>query len=536
MAKTAKDHTARTAAASHAPTRYPLRWRWLLSCVAAILVIGLAIYLNTKHDVDQITKVASTVDVDNGDLKINWDRYQTVNIELEESITISESGTYHLSGKLEDGNITIDAGIGEVRLILDNVSINHSSGPAIYCASAEDLVIETIGENYLSDGASYSVDYDEDVSGTIYSKADLTLGGTGSLDITGKYQDAVVGKDDIKINGGIYEIVASDDGIRGKDSVYIVSGNITASVGADAIKSTNEIDQGKGFILIENGTLTLSASAKGIKAPSSILIYGGDISLTTRDDSIHSNNYIGIIDGTFSIDSGDDGMHADRELIIDGGTIEVSQSYEGLEAQKVTINDGSISIKSSDDGINAGGGSNENSSSHPGNDAFNADENCILSINGGQVYVNASGDGVDSNGWLYFNGGETIVDGPTNNGNGALDSGLGIVMNGGTVIAIGSSGMAETLGENSNINNISIYLSASATAGTKISIKDSSGNTVLEHTAAKTFTNITAGTENFQIGETYTLCLNGKCQDFTLSSVTTTIGNSRENFNSGRQR
>ena len=531
MVKTAKDHSSKVAV-----TRRSFHWQWIFGCLVAILVIGLAIYLNTKHDADQITKVASTIDVDNGDLKINWDRYQTLEIELEESVTISESGTYHLSGKLEDGNITIDAGIGEVRLILDNVSINHTSGPAIYCASAEDLVIETIGENYLSDGASYSVDYDEDVDGTIYSNADLIFNGTGSLNITGKYQDAIVGKDDVKINGGVYEITAVDDGVRGKDSVYIVDGSIETNVGADAIKSTNEIDQGKGFVLIENGTLDLSASAKGIKAPNSILIYGGNISLVTRDDSIHSNNYIGIVDGSIAIDSGDDGIHADRELIIDGGKINVSQSYEGLEAQKVTINGGTISVKSSDDGINAGGGSDDTDSSRPTGDAFNTDENCILSVNGGEVYINAAGDGVDSNGWVYFNGGETIIDGPTNNGNGALDSGLGITMNGGTVIAVGSSGMAETLGDDSAINNVSIYLSATAVAGTKITIKNSSGDIILEYTSVKTFANIAAGTGKFQIGESYTLCLDSKCQDFTLSGVTTTIGNSRENFNGDRRK
>ena len=154
------------------------------------------------------------------------------------------------------------------------------------------------------------------------------------------------------------------------------------------------------------------------------------------------------------------------------------------------------------------------------------DENCILAINGGNVYINAAGDGVDSNGWLYFNGGKVVVDGPTNNGNGALDSGLGIVMNGGEVIAVGASGMAETLGASSSVYNVSIYLSAAQTAGTEIIIKDANENIVLEHTAAKAFNHIAIGSERFKLGETYALYLNGeKYTTFTISSITTVVGN-----------
>lgn len=503
--------------------------QFLIIIVVLICVITTAV-LNINRTNDSGTKVEGTISTDNGDLKINWDRYKTIDVELSETLTITESGTYHLTGSLDDGLIIINAGGGVVRLILDNVSIKNASGPAIACYSADDLVIELVGESALEDGASYSADYDEDVSGAVYSKADLTFQGDGTLNLTANYQDGIVSKDDLKFNSGTYNISANDDGIRGKDSVYIIAGNYMIDSAADAVKSTNETDADKGFVLIESGSFNIVTGAKGIKAINSVLIYDGTFNIDSHDDAIHSNNYVSIMGGDIAIVSGDDGVHADKELIIDDGIIAINKSYEGLEAQAITINGGNISIISSDDGINAGGGADASATNRPGAGAFDSDANCAIIINGGNVYVNSSGDGVDSNGHIYFNGGTVIVDGPTNNGNGALDAGIGISMNGGKVIAIGSSGMAETLGSSSSVYNVSIYFASTQTANTKIEIKDSAGNIIINHTSAKVFNHISVGAEDFKLNETYTIYLNGaKYQDFTISSIITTVGNSNTN-------
>ena len=456
------------------------RWLWAIAAAVALLIIGVVVNIN--HGTTGPTATTSALDIDNGDLKINWDRYATTNLELTESITIADSGVYRITGSLENGSILVNAGAGgEVKLILDNVSIKNSTGPAISCISGDDLVIELVGENYLADGTKYSADLDEDIKSTIYSKADLTFEGDGELTVTANYQDTIVSKDDLKFNSGTYHITATDDGIRGKDSVYIVDGTFDITAKGDGIKSTNETDAGKGFVLIENGNITIVA--------------------------------------------GDDGIHAINLLTIQNGIVNITKSYEGLEAQKIIINNGEISVTASDDGINAGGGS-DNTSNNP----MVGDANCELTFNGGNVYVNSSGDGVDSNGYIYFNGGKVVIDGPTNNGNGALDSGLGIMMNGGEVISVGSSGMAETLGSTSSIYNISVYFIPQQAAGTKIEIKNSNDETILEYTSAKAFSHLSAGSAYFKAGEAYALYLNGeKYQTFTINDITTVIGNSNSN-------
>ena len=507
-------------------------WQWIILGIIIIGVTVAAVFLNNVAEDKTAEKITNAIDVDNGDLKINWDRYPTYEIELADSLEITEAGTYHITGELNDGSINLNIKNTVVKLILDNVLIKNSSGPAIYCQDGEDLVIELVGNNYLEDGANYATSYNEEVTGVLYSNADLTLGGDGSLIIESNYQDAIVGKDDVKINGGVYNIAAIDDGIRGNDSVYIIDGDITVTAGADAVKTINETDLGKGFVLVEKGTFDLNSVGKGIKATNSILIHDGAFEISSKDDSIHSNNYVGITGGNISITSGDDGIHANKELIIDNGTIGINKAYEGLEAQVVTINDGKFNIATIDDGINAGGGADESANNRPGANPFKTDENCILTINGGDIYIDSGGDGVDSNGYLYFNGGNTVVDGPTNDGNGALDAGAQISFNSGEVVAVGASGMAETLGEKSNLCNIGVYFNKTYPADTKVVIKNSNDEAVIEHTSTKSFSHLAAGSSKLIPGETYIIYVNDKkYQDFSISTVTTIVGN--PNSNSG---
>ena len=511
---------------------------WLILFVVIIASLTTTIIMNLNHVDDGVNKVEGTISADNGDQKINWDRYRTTNVVLDQTLEIKESGIYHLTGNLSDGLINISVGDeGVVKLILDNASITNSNGPAIACYSADDLVIELIGENNIKDSANYSTDLDEDVKGAIYSKADLTFSGDGKLIIEANHEDGIVSKDDLKIAGGVYQIAAKDDGIRGKDSVYITDGIFNIEAESDTIKSTNETDDGKGFVLIENGEFNLTASAKGIKAINSILIHGGIFEIDSYDDAIHSNNYIGINGGDIKISSGDDGIHADRELIIDGGDISISKSYEGLEAQKITISSGEIAITSSDDGINAGGGSDGSANNRPGAGAFNVDENCEITIGGGNITINASGDGIDSNGAIHFDDGKVIVDGPTNNGNGALDVGSEAYINGGEVVAVGSSGMAVALSSNSSVFNLSVYFSSTYEAGTTLTIKDSTDQTIISHTSRKPFSHATIGSDKFALDKTYTIYINDSIyQTFTISDITTTLGKNQNNFNNNFRR
>lgn len=545
--------------------------------IITLIFVFICLYINNK-----LTNTSNIIDtniiIDNSDEDIDWSNYQTNNIELKNSFTINKEGIYHITGTIDNGMIAINTD-GYVKLILDNVSITNNNGPAIYITKANKTIISTTENsiNTLNDSTSYS-NFDEDVEGAIYSKDDLVFEGDGILNINGNKKDAVVSKDNIKFNSGTYNITSQDDGIRGKDSVYIINGIFNINSNGDAIKSTNDSNSNLGYVkildgtfnlttsndgiqaesklLIENGTFNITSgcsstnssnnsgkwnnstttSAKGLKSGSNIVITNGTFNLDTSDDAIHSNNIILIKEGIFQILSGDDGIHADNDLTIEGGTITISKSYEGIEANNITINNGDISIVSSDDGINAAGGNDNYSTNRPG--ASNTTKytgNSKITINNGNILVNASGDGIDANGSIYINGGNIIVNGPTDNGNGALDYDSELIITGGTLTAIGSSGMAQGISSNSSIYGVLIYLTNTYNSNTTISITDNENNEILSYTSLKSFSSIVFSSDKLQKDNSYNLYINGNLyKTFTINSINTTIGSNFNNMGGNR--
>lgn len=272
----------------------------------------------------------------------------------------------------------------------------------------------------------------------------------------------------------------------------------------------------------ESGT-----STKGIKAGGSMYLNGGTYQIDSADDSIHSNANITIADGTYTLATGDDGVHADDALIVNGGTITVTESYEGLEGLTVTINDGTIDITASDDGINTAGGTDQSGFGTFG-DHFKGmdsaddeteettDNEMWMELNGGYIHILAGGDGVDSNGDLTINGGELYIDGPSDNGNSAIDYGdrSSAYVNGGTLVAIGSSGMAEVMSDSSKQKVLMVKLGEQMEAGNVV-LTDSEGNVIVSYTALKTYDCVIISTAEVESGATYTLATSGTTTEVT---------------------
>lgn len=255
-----------------------------------------------------------------------------------------------------------------------------------------------------------------------------------------------------------------------------------------------------------------SASTKGIKADGRLYINGGTFTINSADDSVHSNLAVTINDGTYTLTTGDDGVHSGEAVEINGGTITISESYEGLEGLTVTINDGDIDITSSDDGINAAGGTEEMGFGRMGNDSTEdtSTDEMWMEINGGYIHVLAGGDGIDSNGDITVNGGEVYIDGPSDNGNSAIDYGdrSACYINKGTVVAIGSSGMAEDISDDSDQQVMLVKLDSQKEAG-EVTLTDSDGNEIITYTALKAYDCVIISTKDLEAGQTYTLTTSG---------------------------
>lgn len=535
--------------------------------------------LSTIGDKNIADVISEAVTYEKDDLYSDWKNEDYASIQLNgtgavvdgssgaiaegNTITIKTSGTYVISGKLNDGQIIVDAeDKATVRIVLNGVEINSSSNSPIYVKKAEKTVIsiEEGTENYISDGKTYDLEDSEDEpNAAIFSKDNLTINGTGKLVVKGNYNNGIVSKDELKITGGQIEIDSVDDGVMGRDLLAVKDGDITIKAGGDAVKSTNDKDASKGIIAIEGGTFNLTAendgiqavtsvwiadgdfsittgggspetvvtkeaggrmpgqtdttstteieseSAKGLKAGTEVAIGGGMFEINTLDDAIHSNNSVTITGGELAIATGDDGIHGDSAVLTKGGNIAISKSYEGIESMVITIADGDIEVNASDDGINIGGG---NDGSNPDMQSSSSEDN-LLSIKGGNVYVNAQGDGLDSNGSISMTGGTVIVSGPSNAGNGALDYDQTFDMSGGYLIATGSSGMAQAVSDSSKQNSILMTYPEIQEAGTILHLEDSEGKTIATFAPEKDYQTVVISSPKLEKGSTYTLYSGG---------------------------
>ena len=464
--------------------------------------------------------------------------------------TITMPGTYDISGTSTDGQVVVEtAEEGTVRLILNGLALANTTTAPINITAADKAVIVLADgtQNSVTDAASYvfpDAETDEP-NAAIFSKADLTICGGGALTVTGNYNDGIGSKDGLIINGGTLNVTADDDGIRGKDYLIIREGTVTISAGGDGLKSDDDEDGDRGYILVESGSVNVtsgqdaisaatdvliaggqftltsgggssrsvssSVSAKGIKGTVCVIVNGGTFSISSADDAIHSNSAVVLHSGTFDISSGDDGVHADSLLEINGGTINITKSYEGLESITVTINDGDIHVVASDDGINgAGGNDGSGAGGWPGMGGMTPGAgNASLAINGGCIYVNASGDGLDVNGSITMTAGTVLVNGPTSNGNGALDYDATFKMTGGFLIAAGSSGMAMAPSSSSSQRSVLAVFTSTKSANTIFRIEDSDGNEVLTFKPVKNYQSVAFCVPALTNGATYTAYTGG---------------------------
>jgi len=540
----------------------------IILVIILLILYGLIFYFffynKNETKLSNISNEAVELSYEEDDTDFSSYTEKTIDLDDEDNkVSITSGGIYHLTGTL-DGYIYIKTS-SNIKIILDNVTINSSNNPCIYIEDADNVYIELVGENNLEDGATYKL---TDINGAIYSESNLYLTGTGTLNITSNYEDAIVSKKDLVILNGTYNIESNDDGIRGKDSVTIVDGTINIKANGDGIKSTEEDNEDKGYIYIIDGTLNLEVGddgldaasnieidngtieiktgsgaslkesserdfrgnnneveddtetkAKGISSNGSILINGGTININSEDDSLNSNTVIVINDGNLNLSSGDDGIHADYYLTINNGTININMSYEGLEANNITINDGTINITASDDGINANGGDEFAEFSGTTETQYSDDGiEITLVINGGTLVVDASGDGLDSNGSMVVNGGNIKVQGPTNSGNGPIDYATTFEITGGTFIAAGSSGMMQHATE-SNQGTVLVYFDSTSESGTEIKIGD------ITYTITKESSCILVSSNTLELGENYTVYINDtEYEEFTLDDYIVTVG------------
>ena len=319
---------------------------------------------------------------------------KSVTVSDGKTIEITEEGVYVISGTAKDCTIKVNAdSSSKIQLVLDGVTITNSSTPAIYVVSADKCFVTTTdSENTLTVTGTFTADGETNTDAVIFSKDDLVLNGSGTLNITST-DNGISGKDDIKITGGAYNITSTADAIEANDSIRICGGTFNITSSKDGLHSENDEDDTQGYIFISSGSFTINASGDAIQATTAVQIDGGTFNLTAS---------------------------------------------EGIEGTYVQINDGSVYISASDDGIN--GSQKSRSYSTP-----------VIEINGGEITIvmgPGDTDAVDVNGNVIVSGGTIDITGQSSfdyDGTAQYNGGT-IIINGSQVNAIPQSMMGGGMG------------------------------------------------------------------------------------------
>ena len=359
------------------------------------------------------------------------------------TVTITQSGNYTISGTLSDGQLLVDAEKeDDITLTLSGVSITCTQSAPIYIkkANSVSIVLADGTDNTVSDTDNYVLEEGEDEpDAAIFSKADLSISGSGSLQVQGNYDMAIHSKDFLYFDGnGTYDILAAGDGIKGKDGIQL-TGELTMSItaGNDGIQSTNKKDAALGGILVNGGTISVTAGKHGIKAQTQLSVLDGKLTIDAQEDGLHAGTAveIGSEDGStvpeLTITAQEDGIQSGTDLALLSGSLsvitaggsanapehteefgfpgwfdqtqsaddETDASAKGLKSDgDMTISGGTVTLDTMDDGLHCAGALTISDDADltiaSGDDGVHSDN--TLDITGGAINITKSYEGLEA--------------------------------------------------------------------------------------------------------------------------------------------
>lgn len=197
------------------------------------------------------------------------------------AFVITRGGSYELRGDLSGGQIKVAVPKTEqVELILNNFTASCNTSAPLYIESADKCVIylPAGSVNTLTDATMYRYanPTEDKPNACIYSSDDLTIKGTGTLNVNGNYNNGIGCKNDLRIKDCTLNVTGVNNIIKGNDSVEIENATVRLSGGEDGIKSDVTDRTDKGYILITAGSkVEINCIDDALQATMSITVEAG---------------------------------------------------------------------------------------------------------------------------------------------------------------------------------------------------------------------------------------------------------------------
>ena len=276
-------------------------------------------YLSTVYDetkVCRITADGSTYQVTGAGATVD-----------KQVVTITEAGTYLVTGTMPDGQIHVLAENGsDVRIVLENADLTCSFGAPIYIENAGTATI-TVAEgtrNRICQTADYVFsgnENEEEQKAAIFSKDDLVINGSGELTVEGAYCHGIRSKDTLVVAQADCSITSKEDGLNCNEDMLVVSGTYRINAGDDGLHSDLNLT-------VAGGTIQIDGCCEGLEG-AVITVEEGDIRLISSDDGINAASdetneyYVRIHGGNIYMIVGGDGLDSNRNVEMTGGSVEI---------------------------------------------------------------------------------------------------------------------------------------------------------------------------------------------------------------------
>lgn len=379
------------------------------------------------------------------------------------------------------------------------------------------------------------------------------------------------------VESGTVVVAAGDEGMVAVGDATIAGGEITVSAGTES--GHHGIKAG-GTCTITGGTISIPTCYEGIQA-NYIDVQGGDVVVYPADDGLNASSGTtqdmgGMPGGGMGAPGGGrmqageqpaDGQQTDGQAAQDGqpqggrqgrgpggmpGGSQMPGGNTGDTTQDGMAQPDAATQPNSD--VEATEPSVDDTQTNTAQPNGDTQQNAIsanatdeelpwIHVSGGSVLVvnqtAQDADGLDSNGDIIISGGEIRVSLTGSGSNNAIDygseSGGVCEISGGTVVACGSSAMAESVSDTSAQASILYNTSTAFDAGQTVCLEDAEGNVLLSYEVPCSFSSALVSCSQMVQGQTYRIAVGDTVEEVTLDSMAKSAGDAQSAMPGGGQ-